>query len=83
MIVLLPYQVEKLTPHGNKGFALGSVIIVGSLCSIVTAPIAGSYSDSCRHPLDKRRPFMIVGTVIASIALVVMALSTSLSVFSL
>jgi Na+/melibiose symporter-like transporter len=32
-----------------QGAALGSIFLLGSVVSVVTAPLMGSYSDSCEH----------------------------------
>ena len=82
LIVLIPVQAEALAGDASKGAALGSILILGSGVSVLTAPLLGSYSDSSTHPYGRRRPFMIVGTVLASVALLGLALAPSLGFFS-
>ena len=83
LIVIIPIQAEQLAGDASKGATLGSVLILGSVVSVLTAPLMGSYSDSSTHPQGRRRPFMVVGGVLASVALLLLAAAPSLELFSL
>ena len=83
LIVIIPVQAEQLAGDASKGATLGSVLILGSVVSVLTAPLLGSYSDSSTHPRGRRRPFMVVGGVLASVALLLLAAAPSLELFSL
>ena len=82
LIVIIPFQVLTLAPHQSKGSALGSTLLLGSFVSLFCAPLFGSWSDSSRHPMGRRRPYMLCGLAICSVALLMMSLSTTLGWFS-
>lgn len=80
LVVVLPYQVEKLAGSAGKGAALGSTLLSGSFLSFFLAPMFGSLSDSCKHPWGRRRPWMAAGTVLSTIALLIMAVAPTIGV---
>lgn len=82
LTVILPFQVRELMPEGSShGSALGQVYLVGSLLSIPVGPIFGSMSDSSRNPIGRRRPFMVAGALVGTVALVIMVAARNLLVF--
>ena len=83
LIVIVPTQAKQFVGDEVKGAALSQILMLGSVVSVVAAPLLGSYSDSCTHSYGRRRPFMIVGTVLASVSLLLLAVAPSLSFFSL
>lgn len=83
LIVIIPFQVLSLAPAQSKGSALGSTLLLGSFVSLFCAPLFGSLSDSSRLPLGRRRPYMLCGLGICSLALVMMAASPTLGWFSM
>jgi MFS family permease len=82
LVVVIPLQIMRLARDEDKGAAMGTALLLGSFVSLFAAPVFGSLSDTSTHPLGRRRPFMIVGAVIASIALFIMAIAPSLGWFS-
>ena len=83
LIVIVPTQAKQFVGDEGKGAALSQILMLGSLVSVLAAPLLGSYSDSCTHSYGRRRPFMIVGTALASVSLLLLAVAPSLSFFSL
>ena len=83
LIVIVPAQAKQFGGDEGKGAALTQILMLGSLISVVAAPILGSYSDSCTLSYGRRRPFMVVGTVLASVSLLLLAVAPNLSFFSL
>ena len=84
LIVIVPTQAKQFVgDDGGKGAALSQILMLGSVVSVVAAPVLGSYSDSCTHWYGRRRPFMIAGTVLASVSLLLLAVAPNLSFFSL
>ena len=83
LIVIVPTQAKQFVGDEGKGAALSQILMLGSVVSVVAAPLLGSYSDSCTHSYGRRRPFMIVGTVLASVSLLLLAVAPNLSFFSL
>jgi MFS family permease len=74
----LAIKVGRLAP-GREEY-LGYVIGVGSLAAIIANPIAGTLSDRLRSRFGRRRPYMLLGTAIGLIALVVIVRSDTIVV---
>lgn len=69
---LLPLQVEAIVGDGNKESALGIVVAIGALVSLVASPIAGALSDRTSSRLGRRRPWVLWPTVAAVGVLIIM-----------
>jgi hypothetical protein len=82
LVVIIPSQVMHLAGDADKGAAMGTSLFLGSFVSLFAAPLFGYMSDNSLSKYGRRRPFMVVGTVIASFALFGMAVSPTLSFFS-
>jgi MFS family permease len=57
---------------------LGLIAGVGSLIGMVAQPVAGAFSDRCRHRWGRRRPFVLGGALINVAGLLWMPRTTSL-----
>ncbi|MFJ6158753.1 MFS transporter [Pseudarthrobacter sp. NPDC092184] len=81
MAISLSVKVSQLTPgqEQNLGYILGA----GSLVVMLTAPFLGTLSDRTRTPLGRRSPFIIGGTIVGVLALVVMASADNIAVLTL
>jgi MFS family permease len=62
--IILPYLVASFVPESVKGTALGALRSAGLLVAIVVQPIAGTFSDRSTLPWGRRRPFILVGTLL-------------------
>jgi len=81
-IAVIPQQIEILSEDKSKGSALGDTLIWGSVVAILVAPLAGSISDTSTHPWGRRKPFIATGLVIASFALLLMAIAPNLKMYA-
>jgi MFS family permease len=61
--VLLPYLVALLAPPESKNTDLASIRVTGLAVAMMVQPISGMLSDRSTHPLGRRRPFIIGGTL--------------------
>jgi len=62
--IVLPMRIEATAPARLQGSALGLVGLVGTGIAALAQPVAGRVSDAA--PLsDRRRPFILAGTVLA------------------
>ncbi|KAK9479889.1 hypothetical protein V1514DRAFT_303528 [Lipomyces japonicus] len=52
---------------------LSSVWIAGPLSGLIMQPVVGAWSDNCTSSFGRRRPFMIIGSIIVSLSLMLMA----------
>lgn len=71
--MLVPSQVAVMVGDEHKGMGVGLVVAIGSLTGIFVPPLLGAWSDRVRLKLGRRRPFMVVGTVLNAGALVGLA----------
>ena len=58
---------------GLSQTASGVVMALDNILALFMLPLFGAISDRCRHRLGRRTPFILVGTIIAAIALVSLA----------
>lgn len=75
--ILLALQVEHLDP-ANKVANLALVTTLGALFSMITQPIAGLISDRTRSRFGRRAPWMVTGSVVGGILLIVLGFQNSL-----
>jgi len=59
----LQVRVEHLAPPEAKGGALATLTAIGATLSLASQVFSGPLSDQCSHPLGRRRPFLLVGTI--------------------
>jgi len=66
---VLPDRVEQLVGSQEKDRVLAIVTSVGALVASATQILFGAISDRSRHPMGRRRPFLIVGTLLTTVGL--------------
>ncbi len=75
--LLLPIQVSQLDPRTTAtSFAL--IASLGACAGLIAAPLSGALSDRTISRWGRRRPWMIGGTMLAVIGLLVMAQARTL-----
>lgn len=78
LAISLSVRVAALAP-GHEQY-LGYITGAGAAAVVVAGPLLGVLSDRTRTRLGRRRPFMIVGTLVGIVSLVVMATAPSVLV---
>jgi len=71
---LLGNRLLELAPD-NKSSALGLITLAGLLTALLWQPIAGAISDRTRSPWGRRLPYLVIGTPVASLALLAVAVA--------
>jgi MFS family permease len=71
--ISLAIRVDHLAP-GHEEY-LGYITGVGGISTALATPLVGMLSDRTRSRLGRRRPFLISGTLVGVVALVVWALA--------
>ena len=61
--VLLPYLVALFVPAEQKNTYLANIRVISLAMAMLVQPVAGMLSDRSTHPLGRRRPYMIGGTL--------------------
>ncbi|WEV64829.1 MFS transporter [Bifidobacterium sp. ESL0732] len=77
--VLLPLQVGAFD-EANKVRNLAIITTVGAFAAMIAQPIAGAVSDRTHSKLGRRAPWMLIGALIGSVALVGLSMGHSLIV---
>jgi MFS family permease len=76
--IVLPALLLNLVPSAKKNTYLGLLTFAGLLIAAIVQPIAGAISDRWTSPFGKRRPLMIVGTLLDCVFLMVLGWSGGL-----
>lgn len=73
LAVILPSQIAALVGGHRKEFFNGVVPPIGAAVSMLVAPLAGAWSDVRRSRFGRRRPFLLVGSLINVACLLALA----------
>lgn len=79
--IVIPSQVSYIVGGDSKSSALGTVLAIGAVVAMLTQPIFGSLSDSSRLRMGRRRPFMILGSLMCLPAFLLMAVTKSFAAY--
>lgn len=71
---VLSSQMTKLSPE-NSASGLGALYFIGALPALLVPLIVGPLSDRCTHRLGRRRPYILGGSILALIGILLMALA--------
>ncbi len=63
--LIIPLRLLELAPEAQKNTYLGILTFCGSMIAILIQPLAGAISDRVSFRLGRRRPFILVGTLLA------------------
>ncbi len=74
LLVVLPSQVERIVPQGEKNQAWGMVFAGGAIWASIGPVLFGAWSDR----LGRRRPFIALGCAATVLALALLAKADSL-----
>ncbi|MCL4311665.1 MAG: MFS transporter, partial [Candidatus Thermoplasmatota archaeon] len=72
--LFLPYEIELLLPVDVQAIYLGLIAFFGIIIGIAFNFISGTLSDRIRSRLGKRRPMILLGSIIVVFALVLFIL---------
>jgi MFS family permease len=76
-------QFDHLVPKGQEGSALFSINIVGSLVAIAVQPTIGSISDYTITRWGRRKPYILIGSILDVVFLAALATSNTLFAIAL
>ncbi|MHB8596071.1 MAG: MFS transporter [Ktedonobacteraceae bacterium] len=75
LAIVIPSMVVKFLDPNLKDINLALVVIWGTLVAVIVNPLVGAISDYATYRMGRRRPFMIVGTIINVVVLVAFGFS--------
>lgn len=79
----MAFSSRVLEPLGANPFLFGLIWCAGPITGVVVPPIIGALSDKTWTKIGRRRPYVIIGTLIAALMLFLFPLSTSLGMATL
>lgn len=71
--LLLPYLVLLLVSENQKNTSLAAIRVTGLAVAMLVQPMAGILSDRSPHPWGRRRPFILLGTILTLLFLLIVA----------
>lgn len=75
--IIIPLRLLEFAPEAQKNTYLGLLTFAGSMVAVFIQPLAGALSDRFSSSLGRRRPFILVGTLLAMLFLPGIGLSGS------
>src|SRR5215471_6969880 len=78
LAIVIPSMVVKFLGDAHKDINLTLVVAWGTLVAVVVNPLVGAISDYATFRMGRRRPFMIIGTMLNIIVLIAFAFSPAL-----
>lgn len=78
LAVVIPSMVAKLLDPAFKSINLPLVVSWGTIVAVLVNPLTGAISDYATFRMGRRRPFLIIGTILNVIVLVAFAFAPSL-----
>lgn len=73
LLITLPKQAYLIGGDEAKGQTLGVVLLLGAFASMVAAPLFGSLSDHTLTRFGRRRPWIVIGTLMNILGLMALA----------
>lgn len=79
--VLLPNQIQNIDPR-HKTQTLGVIYAITSVFSTITTPVAGALSDRTRTRIGRRSPWILLGSLIGGLALMLVPSTNNLVIIT-
>ena len=74
--IILPILVQRFVPENVKNTFYGDLRFYGLMVALLVQPMMGMLSDRCASPWGKRRPFILVGTLLDLVFIAAIGLAT-------
>ncbi|MBM3148534.1 MAG: SLC45 family MFS transporter [Chloroflexi bacterium] len=75
--LIIPIRILEFVPEAQKNTYLGILTFTGLALAVLVQPVAGAISDRSSFSLGRRRPFILVGTLLALLFLPSIGLANS------
>ena len=79
--LLLPLQIDNLlkpTDWTESVVAFGIISGIAGACALITYPLTGAFSDRTTSRFGRRRPWILIGTVVFAVSLILLSLQTTI-----
>ena len=77
--IIMPLLVLHFVAESQKNTYLGLITFVGLILAIIIQPLAGAISDRSSFSWGRRRPYILVGTLVSIVLLMSLGLANSLT----
>lgn len=77
--ILLPYLVALFAVDAEKNTSLATIRVISLAVAMSVQPIAGMLSDRSTHRWGRRRPFILLGTILSVLFLLVVGASSEIA----
>ena len=81
--LIIPIRLLEFVPEAQKNTYLGILTFTGLALAVLIQPIAGAISDRSSFRLGRRRPFILIGTLLALLFLPSIGLANSFALMLL
>jgi MFS family permease len=75
--VLIQAQIDSVVPKGQQNTAIGVTLGLGGILAMTVPPLVGAWSDRLNTPYGRRRPIMVLGSLLTIPGLVVLMIATN------
>src|SRR5579884_2649989 len=84
--IVIPLQILLFVPRGQVGnvqqaVLLGWISTVGAIVSLIMPPLLGLMSDRTTSIYGRRRPYIVVGTVLLILSAILLAIAGNIAIF--
>jgi len=81
--IVVAAQVLLFVPDSSKVILFGALSTLGTIAGLLVQPIIGAISDRTRLAYGRRRPYILLGTLLTLIGMALLAQTSSLLIFVL
>ncbi len=78
LALILPHRVEQIVGTAHKDQALGVLLATGAAVAALTQILSGAFSDTFGSRWGQRRPYVVIGTLVASVPLLAFPYATTM-----
>jgi MFS family permease len=75
--VLIQSQIDSVVPKGSQNTAIGVTLGAGGILAMTVPPLVGAWSDRIHSRYGRRRPIMVVGSLLTLPGLVVLMVANN------
>ena len=75
--VLIQGQIDSVVPKGQQNTAIGLALGIGGILAMTVPPLVGAWSDRLSTRFGRRRPIMVLGSLLTLPGLALLAVATN------